>query len=333
MKLVRAFRNMLGAIRAQPGKALKLLLLSPFYATRYLVVTAVLMLVVQGACGLSVLGIFQAFHQANSPLANGLTFTAAALGLFGTLYCGDRESDTHGSARFATDKEAARLTRASQGLLLGRDLRTGKLLRYGGPAHLLTMAPTRSGKGVGTIIPNLLTADRSVICIDPKGENARIAGRARNRFGPVFVLDHFGVTGRPSAGFNPLAGLDPNGLDVAEEAATLAEALVYDAPGEAGEAQRPARLGTRRPRPSSPASSFTSWPRNRRSAARWRLCGNTSPTHQRPSWLFWSGCRPPYPPAASSRVPPTAISARIAGKPPASSRLHSGTRISSTVPA
>ena len=45
----------------------------------------------------------------------------------------------------------------------GRDLNSGKLLRYAGPAHLLTMAPTRTGKGVGTIIPNLLTLDRSVI--------------------------------------------------------------------------------------------------------------------------------------------------------------------------
>ncbi|MCM0753621.1 hypothetical protein DEA98_29440 (plasmid) [Brucella pseudogrignonensis] len=56
-------------------------------------------------------------------------------------------------------------------------------------AHLLTMAPTRTGKGVGTIIPNLLTADRSVICIDPKGENAKVAARARQQFGPVHVLD------------------------------------------------------------------------------------------------------------------------------------------------
>ncbi|MBR7559814.1 type IV secretory system conjugative DNA transfer family protein, partial [Mycobacterium tuberculosis] len=85
------------------------------------------------------------------------------------------------------------------GLLIGRDGKTGKLLRYDGPAHLLTMAPTRTGKGVGTIIPNLLTADRSVICIDPKGENAKIAGRARQQFGPVHVLDPFGVTGQPSA--------------------------------------------------------------------------------------------------------------------------------------
>lgn len=98
------------------------------------------------------------------------------------------------------------------------------------------MAPTRTGKGVGTIIPNLLTLDRSIVCVDPKGENARIAARARSRFGPVHVLDPFGVSGCVSSAFNPLCSLNPNSLDVAEEAASLADALVFDAPGEAGEA-------------------------------------------------------------------------------------------------
>jgi hypothetical protein len=48
---------------------------------------------------------------------------------------------------------------------------------------LLTMAPTRSGKGVGTIISNLLLLDRLVICIDPKRENARVMARARAKKG------------------------------------------------------------------------------------------------------------------------------------------------------
>ncbi|KQT65873.1 conjugal transfer protein TraG [Aureimonas sp. Leaf460] len=151
---------------------------------------------------------------------------------FGT----NEDGDTHGTARFATTREIAPLTRSTSGLLIGREGRTGKLLRYDGPAHLLTMAPTRTGKGVGTIIPNLLTANRSVICVDPKGENARIAGRARATFGRVYVLDPFGVTGQPSAAFNPLADLDPEGLDGAEDAGTLADALVHDEPGQAGEA-------------------------------------------------------------------------------------------------
>ncbi|MGV1768402.1 type IV secretory system conjugative DNA transfer family protein [Rhizobium rhizogenes] len=160
----------------------------------------------------------------------------AMLAPFVVLHFGEIDADTHGSARFATAKEVAPLTRTDDGLLIGRDGKTGKLLRYDGPAHLLTMAPTRTGKGVGTIIPNLLTADRSVICIDPKGENAKITGRARETFGPVHVLDPFGVTGMRSAAFNPLDTLDPASLDIAEDASTLADALVFDEPGMAGEA-------------------------------------------------------------------------------------------------
>ncbi|MBP1807615.1 type IV secretory system conjugative DNA transfer family protein [Rubellimicrobium aerolatum] len=147
-------------------------------------------------------------------------------------------ADSHGSARFATKKERRALQdeAASSGLLIGRDAETGRLLRYSGPAHLLTLAPTRSGKGVGTVIPNLLVAERSVLCIDPKGENARIAGEARRRFGPVHVLDPFGVTGLPSASYNPLGRLPPFSPDLGEDAASLAEALVVDAPGQTGEA-------------------------------------------------------------------------------------------------
>ena len=97
-----------------------------------------------------------------------------------------------------------------------------------GPAHLLTIAPTRSGKGVGTIIPNLLTANRSVICIDPKGENARATLRQREAFGPVHCLDPFGISGRATARYNPLDRLDAASLDLAEDAMTLADALVFD---------------------------------------------------------------------------------------------------------
>ena len=122
------------------------------------------------------------------------------------------------------------------GLLIGRDAETGRLLRYDGPAHLLTLAPTRAGKGVGTVIPNLLTADRSVLVIDPKGENARIAGEARRRFGAVHVLDPFGVTGMASSAYNPLDRLSAASPDLGEDAASLSEALVMDPPGQVSEA-------------------------------------------------------------------------------------------------
>lgn len=153
----------------------------------------------------------------------------------GIKFWGRRPSDSHGSARFATRKERAAFE-GGDGLLIGRDLDTGKLLRYDGPAHLLTLAPTRAGKGVGTVIPNLLLAERSVLVIDPKGENTKIAGEARKRFGAVHILDPFGVTGLPASAYNPLGRLDAESLDLGEDAASLAEALVMDPPGQQSEA-------------------------------------------------------------------------------------------------
>ncbi|WP_269713929.1 type IV secretory system conjugative DNA transfer family protein [Caulobacter sp. NIBR2454] len=141
----------------------------------------------------------------------------------------------HGTARWATRGEINRTLGGKDGIIVGRGS-DGRLLRYGGPSHLLTIAPTRSGKGVGAIIPNLLLLERSILCVDPKGENARITAEARRRFGPVHVLDPFEVSEEPSASFNPLAALDPMSLDLAEEAAAIAEALVYDPPHQVGEA-------------------------------------------------------------------------------------------------
>lgn len=160
----------------------------------------------------------------------------AFIGLVFPFLVKARSSSIHGSAGWATPKELAKLTRSDDGLLIGRDPHSRKLLRHDGPGHLLTMAPTRTGKGVSTIIPNLLTANRSIICIDPKGENARITARARMMFGPVHVLDPFGITGFNSAAFNPLDHLDPDSLDLAEDAGTPADALVFDEPGMTGEA-------------------------------------------------------------------------------------------------
>ncbi|MFH5776941.1 type IV secretory system conjugative DNA transfer family protein [Paracoccus sp. NGMCC 1.201697] len=142
---------------------------------------------------------------------------------------------SHGSARFSSKAERAALQRGD-GLLIGRDADSGRLLRYDGPAHLITLAPTRAGKGVGTIIPNLLTANRPVLVIDPKGENARITAAARQKFGAVHVLDPFGVTGLPGAAYNPLDRLTAESPDLGEDAAALAEALVMDPPGQVSEA-------------------------------------------------------------------------------------------------
>ena len=138
----------------------------------------------------------------------------------------------YGSARFRRGR-ALRAYRNRDGLIIGRDAPRGRLLRYGGPGHLLTIAPTRAGKGAGAIIPNLLTADWPAIVIDPKGENFRVAGRARSVFGPVYALDPFGITGAQSVAYNPLAAIDPAGDRFLEDATDIAEAIVADLAGDA----------------------------------------------------------------------------------------------------
>ena len=141
-----------------------------------------------------------------------------------------------GSARWANRKELDKLTQQTGGLLIGRDSSTGKLLRYDGPAHLLTMAPTRTGKGVGTIIPNLLTACPVRDLHRPQGRECESHQASTPDVRPGSYSRSFGVTGLPSSAFNPLDTLDPDGLDVAEDASTLADALVFDEPGMTGEA-------------------------------------------------------------------------------------------------
>ncbi|OJU22313.1 MAG: conjugal transfer protein TraG [Sphingomonas sp. 66-10] len=244
----RAIRNLARMARAQPIWAVTALVTSPVALIRHLFGVVVLFLITALVLGLGVplilgklLGLPRDsnIYQIVMMLTGLVIFLVTLRALFQPLilkYGGPDGNDTHGSARFATDRETRPLAQNGDGLLIGRDRKSGKPLRYAGPAHLLTIAPTRTGKGVGTIIPNLIDYPGSVVCIDPKGENARVTARQRGTFGPVHVLDPFGVTGIPSAAFNPLDRIDPAGLDLADDCMTLADALVYDAPGEAGEA-------------------------------------------------------------------------------------------------
>lgn len=153
---------------------------------------------------------------------------AAGIAIADTLGSPRHETGSvHGTARWATGRDLRRAGFfAPTGLLLGRGPR-GLLLRSASDAHMLTVAPTRSGKGVAAVIPNLLTYPGSVVVVDPKGENAMVTARARAAMGQrVLVADPWGLTGRDLARFNPVAWLDPSSPDLSDDAALLAEALV-----------------------------------------------------------------------------------------------------------
>ena len=71
----------------------------------------------------------------------------------------------HGAARWASEAEIVRAgLRSPHGIVLGR--KGGRLLIFGGAEHVMLHAPTRSGKGVGVVIPNLLTWPDSVVVLD-----------------------------------------------------------------------------------------------------------------------------------------------------------------------
>jgi type IV secretion system protein VirD4 len=107
---------------------------------------------------------------------------------------------TYGSARWATKDEIRRAgLLGPDGVVLGRFARD--YLRHDGPEHVLCFAPTRSGKGVGLVIPTLLTWPGSAIVHDIKGENWQLTAGWRARFGRALLFD---PTNPGSAAYNPL---------------------------------------------------------------------------------------------------------------------------------
>lgn len=95
--------------------------------------------------------------------------------------------------------------------------------------HLITLARTGAGKGVGCIIPALLRYRGPAIIIDPKGENYQVTARRRRELGQeVRLLDPFGVTGQQTDALNPLDLIDPHAHDAVDDAAQLAELLVAE---------------------------------------------------------------------------------------------------------
>ena len=134
--------------------------------------------------------------------------------------------------------------------------------------HITIFGPTRSGKGVCLEIPNLLRLKGlSIISIDPKGQNAAVTARWRRKVSRVVMLNPLDVLGLGSAGFNPLAALDPAAPRFFEEAANIAEALIkIDASGDL--------LVAKRPHPHSGAADLGSeaCAKAGRGDRRWKTC-------------------------------------------------------------
>src|SRR5882724_5735199 len=148
-------------------------------------------MIVLGGCILSMLAFFVAANKRAQRLS-------------------ENAEDLHGSARWASpsDIEATGVMRSEGGVYVGGwyndSTRRLQYLRHNGPEHVLAFAPTRSGKGVGLVIPTLLAWDESAVIYDIKGENwAKTAG-FRAKYGQL-CFKFSPVEDGSSSRFNPLA--------------------------------------------------------------------------------------------------------------------------------
>jgi type IV secretion system protein VirD4 len=153
------------------------------------------------------------------------------LNLRRTRQLSENAEDLHGSARWATEKDirATGLLKSPDGVYIGGwyDDRSGRLhyLRHNGPEHILAFAPTRSGKGVGLVIPTLLAWSESAVIYDIKGENwAKTAGYRHQQGHLCFKFSP--VEEGSSSRFNPLAELRLGAQRDVSDAQNIANMIV-----------------------------------------------------------------------------------------------------------
>ncbi|PKP82550.1 MAG: conjugal transfer protein TraG [Alphaproteobacteria bacterium HGW-Alphaproteobacteria-18] len=170
-------------------------------------------------------------YEAYAPEVFGTAgLIAASGGLFGILVAvvgsvirsrDARFVTTYGSARWATVKDMRqhKLLRPD-GVFLGRY--RGNYLRHAGPEHVMAFAPTRSGKGVGLVVPTLLSWTGSAVIHDIKGENWTLTSGWRSTFSDCIRFD---PTDARSPRYNPLLEVRRGACEV-RDAQNIADILV-----------------------------------------------------------------------------------------------------------
>jgi type IV secretion system protein VirD4 len=122
-----------------------------------------------------------------------------------------KKESIFGNARFATTAEMKRANLfGGEGILLGK--KGGKFIIAEGTEHVLVAAPSRSGKGVGIVVPNLLNWNGSAVVLDVKKENFRITSGFREKCGhKVYLFDPADPEGITHC-YNPLDIISHNPL-------------------------------------------------------------------------------------------------------------------------
>ncbi|RZA27600.1 MAG: type IV secretory system conjugative DNA transfer family protein, partial [Proteobacteria bacterium] len=112
----------------------------------------------------------------------------------------------HGDARFAHGGDLEKhglFKKSDNGIVVGKF--NGKLVRLSGQQFVILAAPTRSGKGVGVVIPNLLDYQESMVVLDIKQENFDLTSGWRASQGQEIYLFNPFAEDRRTHRWNPLS--------------------------------------------------------------------------------------------------------------------------------
>lgn len=149
-----------------------------------------------------------------------------------------RDPGLHGTARWATRAHLAERGYGPGGRFVfgyAPPERAGEgayPVTYGGARHGITVAPNRSGKGVSTCIPALMSHPGSAIVLDPRGEITAATARFREQVlgQKIAIYDPYNVIcadlGRDPDRFNVFDGISPDSPTFFDDAYLSADALV-----------------------------------------------------------------------------------------------------------
>lgn len=183
------------------------------------------------------LTVFQYFqHYGSAKSVQNWLFACLAIAMF--LVFGPvaallrpKKRSLHGDAAFATAKEVKDSGLLGDvGIILGKF--GNKYLMFGGSQHVLMSAATRSGKGVGIVIPNLLSWAASLVCLDVKRENWKITSwfRAKVLRQECYLFDPLSTEYRTHR-YNPLSYISEDPNFRIDDIQKIANMLFPDTPG------------------------------------------------------------------------------------------------------
>lgn len=152
-------------------------------------------------------------YQGNAEVMTWVYISATAstfiLGVPITLALLPEKRPLHGKAKFATrlDIKKSGLL-GDSGVIVGNY--NGRYMMFGGTQHVILSAPTRSGKGVGIVIPNLLSWNESLVVLDIKQENWSLTSKYRSEHGQTcYLFNPLALDGRTHR-YNPLGYISHN---------------------------------------------------------------------------------------------------------------------------